>query len=156
MRVAISVLALLSLPTVSIADSRTDFEQAQALWQSQGVTAYSFSYQSQDSDVVSPYCAEALIRVRVAPGRAIESVVVRGVKHCPRGTRGRSIDVEVPKSIDALFDRMRRWLYDPPTKVDLEATYDSKYGVPLRWRASKPEISDGDEGFTVKDFQIGK
>jgi hypothetical protein len=156
MRVVIPVLAHLLLSTLAIADPRTAFEQARARWRSQGVMAYSFNYQDQDSDVVAPYCAGALIRVRVAPGKAIEPVVVKGARHCPKGTRGRSIDVEVPKSIDALFDRMRRWLYDPPTKVDLEVTYDSSHGVPLRWRAVKPDISDSDEGFTVTDFQLSK
>ena len=49
---------------------------------------------------------------------------------------------------------MRRWVYDPPTKVDLEMTYDAKYGVPTRWSATKPEISDSDEGFAITDFKI--
>jgi hypothetical protein len=51
---------------------------------------------------------------------------------------------------------MRRWLYDPPTKVELEATYDSNHGVPLRWRAVNLEVWDGNEGFTVTDFQLIK
>jgi hypothetical protein len=101
MRVAVPVLACLLLSTLAIADSRTDFEQARARWQSQGVTTYSFNYQNQDSDIVGWYSAGALIRVRVAPGKAVRPVVVKGGKNCPKGTRGRSIDVEVPKSIDA-------------------------------------------------------
>ena len=156
MRVAILVLAHLSLPTMVIADPRTDFEQARTRWESLRVIAYSFNYQDQDSDVVSPYCGGALIRVRVAPGKAIQPVVLKGARRCPKGTRGRFIDVEVPKSIDALFDRMRRWLYDPPTKVNIEVTYDSRYGIPLSWRAVKPDISDSDEGFTVTNLQLGK
>jgi hypothetical protein len=50
---------------------------------------------------------------------------------------------------------MQRWIYDPPTKVDLEATYDPKYGLPILWRATKPEISDSDEGFAITDFKVG-
>lgn len=156
MRVAILVLAHLSLSTMVMADPRTDFEQARARWESQRVNAYTFNYQDQDSDVVSPYCAGALIRVRVAAGKAVQPVVLKGTRRCPKGTRGKSIDVEVPKSIDALFDRIRRWLYDPPTPVNIEVTYDSRYGIPLSWKAVKPDISDSDEGFTVTDLQLGK
>jgi hypothetical protein len=92
----------------------------------------------------------------VAPGKEFQPVVVRGVRHCAKGTHGKSIDFEIPSSMDELFARIRRWIYEPPTKVDLEVTYDCCYGIPLRWSALKPEISDSDEGFVVNDFQVSR
>ena len=154
MRSMVGLVALLLSSTTFSADAKIDFEAATARWRSGGFTAYSFTYQDQDVDLISPRCGGALIRVRVVPGRSVQTRVVRGTRHCPLGTRGKAIDVEVPSSIDALFDRMRRWVYDPPTKVDLEMTYDAKYGVPTRWSATKPEISDSDEGFAITDFKI--
>jgi hypothetical protein len=51
---------------------------------------------------------------------------------------------------------MRRWVYDQSTKVELEMIYDPKYGFPTRWRATKSEITDSDEGFAVTDFEVDK
>jgi hypothetical protein len=139
---------------MAIGDARLDFEQARARWLSQGIAAYSFDFQDRDDDVVSPHCGRAVIRVRVARGKIFRPVVVRGVRRCAKGTSGESIDVLVPNSMDDLFERMRRWIYEPTTKVDLEVTYDSNYGIPLRWSAAKPEISDSDEGFAVFHFRV--
>lgn len=154
MRFLVAVLTSLLLVTIVSADEKSDYEAAIARWRSQGVTAYSFTYQDQDGDVISPYCGGALIRVSVVPGRSAQVRVIRGTSHCPTGTRGKAIDVEVPSSIDELFGRMRRWVYDPPTKVDIETTYDPKYGFPIRWIATKAEISDSDEGFAITDFKV--
>lgn len=150
-----SVLGYLLLSTMAVADPRNDFEQSLALWQSRGVTHYSFNYRDEDGGLISPYCGGATIRVRVASPKKLIPVVVQGVRHCAKGTSGKAIDVAVPTSIDDLFKRMRRWIYDPPTKVDLMITYDPDYGFPVRWRAVKTEISDSDEGFGISDFQIG-
>jgi Family of unknown function (DUF6174) len=156
MRSTVALFAALSLTTIVSADAKIDFEAAIARWRSQVVTAYSFTYQDQDGEVISPFCGGALIRVSVVPGKSVQARVIRGTRHCPTGIRGKAIDVEVPSSIDALFDRMRRWVYDPPTKVDLEMTYDPKYGFPTHWSATKPEITDSDEGFAITDFKVNK
>ena len=156
MRIAVALVLCLSLSTTASADAKTNFEEAWARWQSLGITRYSFIYQDEDGGLISPRCGGALIRIGVVSGKAIQPIVVQGTRHCPTGTRGKSIDVEVPNSIDTLFDRMRRWVYDPPTKVELEVTYDSEYGLPLRWRAVKSEITDSDEGFAITNFQKSK
>jgi hypothetical protein len=155
-RVVVPVFVYLLLSTMAIADPRSDFEQARARWQSRGITGYSFNYQDKDSELIAPHCGGAVIRVRVGSGAVFRPIVVNGVRHCAKGASGKSIDLEVPKSIDDLFERIRRWIYDPPTRVDLEVTYDAEYGFPLRWSAVKPEISDSDEGFAITDFQITK
>ena len=156
MRYTVALIASLSLSTLVSADAKMDFEAAIALWRSNMVTTYSFTYQDQDGDVISPFCGGALIRVRVAPGKSVRAHVLHGNSRCPTGTAGKAIDVKVPNSIDALFDRMHRWIYDPPTKVELEATYDLKYGFPIRCSATKLEISDSDEGFAITDFKAGR
>jgi hypothetical protein len=156
MRSTVALVASLSLSTLVSADAKFDFEAAIARWRFQVITAYDFTYQDQDGGVISALCGGALIRVSVVPGKSVQPRVIRGNTRCPTGARGKAIDVEVPSSIDALFDRMRRWVYDPPTKVDLETTYDSKYGFPTRWSATKPEITDSDEGFAITDFKINK
>lgn len=155
-RSTVALIASLSLSTLVSADAKIDFEAAIARWRSSVVTAYSFTYQDQDGDVISPFCGGTLIRVRVVPGKSVQTYVLHGNSRCPTGAKGKAIDVEVPNSIDALFDRMRRWIYDPPTKVDLKATYDPKYGFPVRWSATKSEISDSDEGFAITDFKVDR
>jgi hypothetical protein len=52
--------------------------------------------------------------MRVALPKKLIPVVVHGLRHCAKGTSGKAIDVAVPTSIDDLFERMRRWIYDPP------------------------------------------
>ena len=155
MHLVYSVLGCLLLSTMAVADARTDFEKSLARWRSRGVIHYSFNYRSEDGGVISPHCGGATIRMSVAPPKKPIPAVVRGVRHCAKGTSGKAIDVAVPTSIDDLFERMRRWIYDPPTKVDLEITYDPDYGFPIRWRAVKTEISDSDEGFAITYFQLG-
>jgi hypothetical protein len=118
---------------LAVADPRNDFEESLALWHSRDVTHYSFNYRDEDGGLVSAYCGGATIRVRVASPKKLIPVVVRGVLHCVKGTSGKAIDVAVPTSIDDLFERIRRWIYDPPTKVDLMITYDPGYGFPVRW-----------------------
>jgi hypothetical protein len=133
MRIAIGAIICLALAAPLWADPNTDLERTLARWHSQRVTGYSFTYQDQDVDLVSPRCGGALIRIRVVPARVIPLIVVRGTSACPTGTRGKSIDVQLPASIEDLFSRIHRWAYNPPTKVEITATYDLEYGVPLRW-----------------------
>ncbi len=156
MRSTVALIVSLSLSTIASADAKIDFEAAAARWRSQAITAYSFTYQDQDGGVISALCGGALIRVSVDSGKSVQTRVIQGTRHCPTGTTGKAIDVEVPSSIDALFDRIRRWVYDPPTKVDLEITYNPKYGFPTRWSATKLEFADSDEGFAITDFKVNK
>ena len=156
MRSTVALFASLSLSTIVSADAKIDFETATARWRSQVITAYSFTYQDQDGGVISAFCGGALIRVSVGSGKSAQTRVIQDTRHCPTGTRGKAIDVEVPSSIDALFDRIHRWIYDPPTNVDLEFTYDPKYGFPTRWSATKLENADSDEGFAITDFKVNK
>lgn len=149
-----AVLIQMLLGTIALADPRSDLEAARARWQSLGATDYVFSYRDQDADVISPRCGGALIRVRVAASKTIHPVVIRGSRRCPKGTQGRFIDVHVPESMDVLFERMRKWLDNRPTRVEIEANYDPTYGIPVRWSAVKPDLSDSDEGFTVSDFRV--
>ena len=113
LRPIVALVASLALTTEVSADAKIDFETAVARWRSQVVTAYSFTYQDQDGGVVAPRCGGTLVRVTVVQGKSQLTRVIRGTRHCRTGTRGEAIDVEVPSSIDTLFDRMRRWVYDP-------------------------------------------
>ena len=143
------------VPALCRADAGADFDAAAARWKASGLQSYSFEYQYDSGDVVVPYCATATIRVRVIKGASTEPVVVKGSRHCPVGTRGRrSIDVAIPETIDALFDTMRRYVHNPPTPVEVKATFDSKYGFPILYFVSKLEVLDSGEGFRVSHFSV--
>jgi hypothetical protein len=150
-----AVLALLTVTSqLAAADQAADFGAAVARWRSLGVTNYSFHYRLGGADLIAPWCSDADIEVKVESGVGGVPVVVRGNARCPAGTRGHKIGFKVPRTIDAAFDEIRRYLYNPPTPVEITVTYDAKYGVPLKYYVTKLEISDSDEGFEISGFRV--
>ena len=142
------------LPGISFADTATDFEAAIARWHTLHISNYSFLYEDGGDGLISPHCAGTKIRVHVRRGVTSLPVVVAGRTHCPAGTRGSRIGIQVPATIEDVFKTIQRYVYKPPTPVELTVTYDSKYGVPLSYYAAKTEISDSDEGFTISRFEV--
>ena len=107
--------------------------------------------------MIAPRCADAKIRVVVRNGISSPPVIERGNSKCPRGTRGeKSIGFSVPSTIDAAFSEMRRYIHNPPTPAQIDATYDPELGIPLTYSARKTEIEDNDEGFRISGFKVLK
>jgi Family of unknown function (DUF6174) len=150
---AVFILGAL-LPANSPANEAEDFNAAVERWHALKISNYSFVYEEGGAVLIAPYCAGTKIRVRVRHGASSSPVVVAGHAHCPTGTRGARIDVTVPATIDDAFEAIRRYVFNPPTPVELTVTYDSKYGVPLSYYAAKTEISDSDEGFKISKFEV--
>jgi hypothetical protein len=154
LRIVLLVLAAVCAPGLSAADQRSDFESAFTKWRSANIRNYTFVYVAGGAVLVAPKCGDAQIRVRVRNGISAPPVVVKGARHCPAGTRGRSIDFDVPATIEDAFGEIRRYLYDPPTPVRITVSYDPTYGVPLNYYAEKLKFQDNDEGFKIVKFGV--
>jgi uncharacterized protein YfaP (DUF2135 family) len=134
-------IALLALPAAVFADVSSDFNAALARWKASGISSYTFTYKLGGADLIAPWCAGADIQVRVIRGVGRVPVVTRGGKHCAVGTSGKRIGFDVPRTIDAAFEIMRRYIFTPPTPAEVKATYDPQYGFPTSYYVTKTEIS---------------
>jgi hypothetical protein len=148
-----SLILLMVSPSLCFgSDLAADFDVALARWKSAAVQDYVFTYQESGAVLIMPYCAGAKIRVTVKHGVGGAPIVMRGTRRCPAGTRGRSIDLDVPKTIDEAFQAVRRYIFEAPTPVEVNVSYDPTYGYPLKYYVTKLEISDSDEGFEISKF----
>lgn len=155
-RLACFVL-LLSTTPLAVASPAADFDAAVAKWRAAGVRNYTFTYKWEGGVIFAPKCADALIRVRVRNRVSASPVVVRGNRRCPKGIRGaKTIGFGVPATIDDAFEEMRRYIFEPPTKVRVTASYDAAYGIPLSYYVEKLELTDNDEGFKIGDFEVAR
>lgn len=153
----IGFIFLSALPIVALADPISEFDAALAKWQSAKINSCSFVYEYGGGVLVAPKCARTKIKVVVRNGVSSRPIVVKGHAECSRGTQGeKSIELTVPKSIDAAFAEMRRYIHNPPTPAEIYATYDPQFGIPLTYSALKMQIPDNDEGFRISDFKVLK
>jgi Family of unknown function (DUF6174) len=155
-RLCFSLLLLLCASVCLSADAAADFNVALAQWRTAAVQDYVFTYRDIGAGLIAPYCAGAQIEVRVKRAVGLSAVVVRGQEKCPAGTRGRSIGLEVPKTIDDAFRAVRRYIFEPPTPVKVSVSYDPIYGYPLKYYVAKLEYSDSDEGFEISKFAASR
>jgi hypothetical protein len=155
MRLAAALLLSGVIATeVAHADADSDFRNAYAIWRSRAETSYSFDFSLRDEVVVAPPCGGATIRVVVKNGVPNKKVVVKGTPRCRTGTSGKAIGFDVPNTLEAVFDRMRRYIYSPPLKVAVSATYDAVTGVPITYHVKKLEFEDDDEGFAISNYRV--
>jgi hypothetical protein len=150
-----SLIMLMVSPSLCVgSDLAANFDVAFARWKSAAIQDYVFTYQESGAVLIVPYCAGAKIRVTVKHGVGSAPIVIRGTNKCPAGTRGRSIDLEVPKTIDEAFQAVRRYIFEAPTPVEVTVSYDPSYGFPLKYYVTKLELSDSDEGFEISKFSV--
>jgi hypothetical protein len=148
------LIAIACIPAVTAADQREDFESALAKWQATRINRYTFVYEEGGAVVVAPKCGGMPIRVRVRDGVSTPPVVVKGDYRCPAGTRGRRLDVTVPKTVDDAFASIRRYIFDPPTRVRVTVAYDANLGVPISYYVEKLDFYDNDEGIKITKFSV--
>lgn len=154
MRAVVIVVASFASVATS-ADPRGDFEEAKTKWAALSVSTYSFTYLDRDDNIVPYPCIPYAIRLRVKSGIASKAVLLDGSRGCIKGGAvPESWLKSTPRSVTDLFSRISRFLDVTSYKVSLEATYDPATGIPLHMRAHKPEISDNDEGFDVRDVDL--
>eukprot|EP00980_Cylindrotheca_fusiformis_P007559 scaffold1567_cov102-Cylindrotheca_fusiformis.AAC.10 len=113
-------ISLLLLSSSSVLGQQQELNDAKALWESQGLESYNYTYQRRcecpDEDTV-PKLVEVVDDVVVA----VNGVAVTSVARA-------ATNVTVPPTIDGLFDSIQDGINQ--TAFIITVTYDSTYGYP--------------------------
>lgn len=149
--------ALSVLISETHADTLDEFHAAKAKWGALGVKSYMFLYELGGAVLIAPACAGAKVLVRVKAGVSTEPKVISGSRRCPVGILGQSaIGFPVPRTIDAAFSEMSRYIETPPVRAEVTAHYDETTGIPLEYYVRKADTPGNDEGFKISGFKFIK